>query len=132
MVTRLHLGSNNSVSDKILGEQNAIDDPNYVRKSETIIVNALKKGYDVLQFVNGNLITTELKVLILQHNWNKENGKFERAKSAGARNKKNRVRSNNNKKRFDNQFIKDLDSGQNENQSKDITNKEQLEDADVV
>ena len=125
MDTRLRLGgADDSISDKILGEQDATDNPNYVRKSEPIVLEALNRGSDVMHFANGNIITTELKVLILQHNWSKERGKFERAKSAGIRNKRNRARAKNkNKRRINDQLISNLD-----NNNQDITNKEQLEE----
>jgi hypothetical protein len=91
-MARLHLRGSDVLSGKILGDQNATEDPSYVRKSAPLIKEALRKGSDVMQLSNGNIITTEWKVLILQYNWNKERGRFERAKS-GARTKKNRARA---------------------------------------
>ncbi|GFZ77375.1 hypothetical protein RLOatenuis_0210 [Rickettsiales bacterium] len=119
-MARLHLGGSDVLSGTILGDQNATEDPNYVRKSAPLIKEALLKGSDVMQLSNGNIIITEWKVLILQYNWNKERGRFERAKS-GVRTRRSKAKSAH-KKRLNDQFVKG-----SVGDSKDT--EEQLEDA---
>lgn len=53
-------------------EKSGIDlmqDPDYLRKSSSIITEALQKGFDVLQLENGDIVTTGTKTVTYQYRW---------------------------------------------------------------
>jgi hypothetical protein len=53
----------------------------YVCQSCTLITESLKKGCDVLQMSNGDVVITEVKVFTYHYAWDDAKGKFIRAKS---------------------------------------------------
>lgn len=66
----------------------------YLRHSSSIISEALKKGFDVLQLENGDIVTTGTKVIVTQYHWDgkqqsmvklsaKERKKIERGEEDG-------------------------------------------------
>lgn len=69
-------------------DSNIFSDINYVRKSSSLVGDALQKGSDIMQMANGDIIVTEVKTVTYKYVWNKESKKFERA-SSGARKRKN-------------------------------------------
>lgn len=68
-------------------EQDVMSDIRYIRKSCSLITDALQKGCDVLQMPNGNVVITEIRTVSFQYEWNDTKGRFEKAKS-GSRLKK--------------------------------------------
>lgn len=62
-------------------EQDVMADIGYIRKSCSLVTDALKKGCDVLQMPNGDISITEIRTVSFQYSWNPEKGKFEKIKS---------------------------------------------------
>lgn len=76
-----------------------MNDERYLRKSSTLINDALQKGYDIMQMPNGDVLITEVKTITFQYQWDEKKGKFERAKS-GSRTKKRRKSESDNPANF--------------------------------
>lgn len=64
-------------------------DINYIKRSSTIVSDALQKGSDIMQLANGDILITEVKTVTYKYKWNSDKGKFERA-NAGHRTKRPR------------------------------------------
>ena len=58
---------------------NLAKDMNYIKKSSTIVSDALQKGSDIMQLANGDILITEVKTVTYKYNWNINKGRFERA-----------------------------------------------------
>lgn len=62
------------------GDENALADlmanPEYLRHSSSIINDALKDGFDVLQLPNGDIVTTGTKIITNTYAWDKSKGKL--------------------------------------------------------
>ncbi|HCR86520.1 MAG TPA: hypothetical protein DIV86_07585 [Alphaproteobacteria bacterium] len=58
------------------GNNDFINDENYIDASEEIIKDALKNGFDVIHMENGDIITTGTKVIITQYHWDSEKKKM--------------------------------------------------------
>lgn len=56
-------------------------DVNYIRASSSMVTDALRKGCDIIQLANGDILITEVKTVTYKYNWNNEKGRFERANS---------------------------------------------------
>lgn len=56
--------------------------PDYLRHSSTIINEALKDGFDVLQLPNGDIVTTGTKIITNTYVWDAANGKLIKARGA--------------------------------------------------
>lgn len=56
--------------------QDSLSDPVYICKSSVLIMDSLKKGHDVMQLSNGDIITTELKTIMTQYLWDKDKDRF--------------------------------------------------------
>ena len=54
-------------------------DMNYIKRSSTIVSDALQKGSDIMQLANGDILITEVKTVTYKYNWNTNKGRFERA-----------------------------------------------------
>ncbi|MEJ0009745.1 MAG: DUF2671 domain-containing protein [Alphaproteobacteria bacterium] len=52
----------------------------YLRHSSSIINEALKEGFDVLQLPNGDIVTTGTKTIVNTFTWDKSKGKLVRAR----------------------------------------------------
>jgi len=69
--------------------------PDYLRHSSSIINDALKDGFDVLQLPNGDIVTTGTKTIVNTYVWDAGKSKLNKARSpsdkAAAR-KKSKVR----------------------------------------
>lgn len=50
-------------------ESDIMSDPDYVRQSSKFISDSLRKGHDVLQLENGDVITTVTKTITTQFTW---------------------------------------------------------------
>jgi hypothetical protein len=61
---------------------NAMNDPSYLRQSSALINEALKKGFDVLQLANGDIVTTGTKTIVNQYVWDVEKAKLVKAKTS--------------------------------------------------
>lgn len=84
-----HLENKLPAKDEDNGLLALISDDRYVRKSHSLVTDALQKGYDVMQMPDGDIIITETRTVTFQYEWNEKKNKFERAKS-GSRAKKTR------------------------------------------
>ena len=51
---------------------NILNDIHYMCVSSKVIMSALKKGCDVAQLPNGDLIITEIKAINTQYHWDHE------------------------------------------------------------
>lgn len=61
--------------------------PHYLRQSHILVTDALKKGYDVLQLENGDIVTTGTKTIVTQYTWSQDDGKLVRVKAAAKKKK---------------------------------------------
>ena len=52
--------------------QDLIHDPEYIRQLNNLINDSLSKGFDVAEFSDGTVITTEVKVTEMKYIWNFE------------------------------------------------------------
>lgn len=86
--------SSNKGKGKLFDEHDLTTNPLYIRRMVSLVRDAIQKGSDVLQMVNGNIVITELKVITYQYVWNSEKGKFERAKSGSKSARSRRSRRN--------------------------------------
>ncbi len=53
-------------------DQDVVNEPGYMESSSSIIQEALKNGFDVLQLENGDIVTTGTKVIVNTYRWNKD------------------------------------------------------------
>ncbi len=63
-------------------EDDVMNDVRYVCKSCALITELLKKGCDVMQLVNGDIISTELKAVTFHYSWNEKKKKLLRVYAA--------------------------------------------------
>lgn len=78
-VTREAQGAN-SEQDNALGDLMA--NPEYLRQSSSIINEALKDGFDVLQLPSGDIVTTGTKIITNTYVWNTQSSKLVKARGA--------------------------------------------------
>ena len=75
-------------------EDNALSDlmanPEYLRHSSSIINDALKDGFDVLQLPNGDIVTTGTRIITNTYAW--DAGKSKLVKSRAASDKPRKAR----------------------------------------
>ena len=57
--------------------------PEYLRHSSSIINDALKDGFDVLQLPNGDIVTTGTKIVTHTYAWDQGKSKLVRTRSTG-------------------------------------------------
>ena len=66
-------------------EQNDLADlmsnPDYLRYSSSIINDALKEGFDVLQLPNGDIVTTGTKIITNTYVWDATKGTMSKART---------------------------------------------------
>ncbi len=65
--------------DNLLAELMA--NPDYLRYSSTVINDALKEGFDVLQLPNGDIVTTGTKTIVTTYVWDGAKKRLEKAKA---------------------------------------------------
>lgn len=65
-----------AMEKKISTEEDYLSDPVYICKSSVLITDSLKKGHDVIQLPNGDIITTELKTIMTQYSWEGDKDRF--------------------------------------------------------
>ena len=72
-------------------EESALADlmanPEYLRHSSSIINDALKDGFDVLQLPNGDIITTGTKTIVNTYVWDGAKGKLAKARTPSEKRK---------------------------------------------
>ncbi|MBN8542688.1 MAG: DUF2671 domain-containing protein [Alphaproteobacteria bacterium] len=68
-----------SVGDQQLADLMA--NPEYLRHSSSVINEALKEGFDVLQLPNGDIVTTGTKTIVNTFVWDAAKGKLTKAKA---------------------------------------------------
>lgn len=61
--------------------------PDYLRKSQALITDALQKGFDVLQLENGDVVVTGTKTVVTQYAWDTKKGKMAKVVARGKRRK---------------------------------------------
>ncbi len=75
-------------------EDNALSDlmanPEYLRHSSSIINDALKDGFDVLQLPNGDIVTTGTKIITNTYAWDAGKSKLVKARAASTGSRKSR------------------------------------------
>lgn len=64
--------------------------PEYLRHSSSIINDALKDGFDVLQLPNGDIVTTGTKIITNTYSWDKGKAKLVKARAATDKPRKGR------------------------------------------
>ncbi len=73
---------------------NALSDlmanPEYLRHSSSIINDALKDGFDVLQLPNGDIVTTGTKIITNTYGWDAAKSKLVKARAANEKPRKSR------------------------------------------
>ena len=52
---------------------------------QTLINEALQKGFDVLQLANGDIVMTGVKTVVYQYGWDGEKGKLIRTKASSTK-----------------------------------------------
>lgn len=55
--------------------------PEYLRHSSTIINEALKEGFDVLQLPNGDIVTTGTRIVTNTYVWDATKGKLHKSRA---------------------------------------------------
>lgn len=66
--------------------------PEYLRHSSTIINDALKEGFDVLQLPNGDIVTTGTKIVTNNFVWDASKGKLVKSR-AGSEKPRSRAKA---------------------------------------
>lgn len=56
--------------------------PEYLRHSSSIINDALKDGFDVLQLPNGNIVTTGTKTIVNTFVWDAAKGSLDKTRTS--------------------------------------------------
>lgn len=65
--------------------------PEYLRHSSSIINDALKDGFDVLQLPNGDIVTTGTKIITHTYAWDAGKAKLVKARTVGDKPRKSRM-----------------------------------------
>ncbi|MES2984034.1 MAG: DUF2671 domain-containing protein [Pseudomonadota bacterium] len=55
--------------------------PEYLRHSSSVINDALKEGFDVLQLPNGDIVTTGTKTIVNTYVWDGANARLDKART---------------------------------------------------
>ena len=66
---------------KAPGIINDMSSASYLRQSSSLINDALKSGYDVLQMANGDIVTTGTKIVVTRYKWDQTKGKLVKQKA---------------------------------------------------
>lgn len=62
--------------EKLDTEEDILNDPKYVCLSSSLITESLKRGCDIMQMPNGDIIITETKTVAIKHSWNSKSEAF--------------------------------------------------------
>ncbi|PZP85691.1 MAG: hypothetical protein DI582_05100 [Azospirillum brasilense] len=78
-------------------DDNALSDlmanPEYLRHSSSIINEALKDGFDVLQLPNGDIVTTGTRIITNTYVWDQGKAKLVKARAANDKPRKAKARA---------------------------------------
>lgn len=78
-------------------DDNALSDlmanPEYLRHSSSIINEALKDGFDVLQLPNGDIVTTGTRIITNTYVWDQGKAKLVKARAANDKPRKTKART---------------------------------------
>lgn len=66
-------------------EGDIMANPDYLRKSQALITDALQKGFDVLQLESGDVVVTGTKTIVTQYAWDGKKGKMTKVVKRGKR-----------------------------------------------
>ena len=55
--------------------------PEYLRHSSSVINEALKEGFDVLQLPNGDIVTTGTKTIVNTYVWDAKSARLDKARA---------------------------------------------------
>lgn len=67
------------------GGGDVMANPDYLRKSQALITEALQKGFDVLQLENGDVVVTGTKTIVTQYGWDEKKGKMTKVTAKGTK-----------------------------------------------
>jgi hypothetical protein len=62
--------------ETIPDHDNLFSDISYICNSTKLIIDSLRKGMDIAQLPNGDVIVTEIKTVNTQYTWDKEKNKM--------------------------------------------------------
>lgn len=68
-----------SEEDNMLADLMA--NPEYLRHSSSVINEALKEGFDVLQLPNGDIVTTGTKTIVNTYVWDEATSRLDKARA---------------------------------------------------
>lgn len=68
-------------SRTVSSSDSIVDNPAYIISSTNIIKEALRKGQDVVQLDNGDIVTTETRTITTRYEWDDKAGRLVRATS---------------------------------------------------
>ena len=60
------------------GEEDVFCDPQYICKSSSLITSSLRKGAEVAQMPNGDIIVSEMRRVTTQYHWNATKKQFKK------------------------------------------------------
>ncbi len=83
------IGDSALMTDSVTAEEidQMMSNPDYLRQSSSLINDALKKGFDVLQLADGNIVMTGVKTVVYQYQWDEEQQKLTKVTAKDAKNK---------------------------------------------
>jgi hypothetical protein len=91
-----NLNLTKSAKDGAGVDDNALSDlmanPEYLRHSSSIINEALKDGFDVLQLPNGDIVTTGTKIITNTYSWDKSKSKLVKGRATSDKPRKAKVK----------------------------------------
>jgi hypothetical protein len=67
--------------------------PEYLRHSSTIINEALKDGFDVLQLPNGDIVTTGTKIITNTYSWDQNKAKLVKGRAPSDKPRSRKVKA---------------------------------------
>ena len=85
------LKTRGSAGDDLLTD--LMDNPDYLRHSSSVINDALKEGFDVLQLPNGNIVTTGTRVVVNNFIWDGGKKKLVKTRATGEKSASRAVES---------------------------------------
>lgn len=78
-------------------DENALADlmanPEYLRHSSSVINDALKDGFDVLQLPNGDIVTTGTKIITHTYVWDAEKAKLQKSRAPNEKPRSRKAKS---------------------------------------
>jgi hypothetical protein len=86
-----NIESSKEVNNNDSGEYDVMNDVHYICKSCSLITDFLKKGCDVMQLANGDVLVTEVKSVTFHYSWNEKKEKLVRVYGgSGTKSKKSK------------------------------------------